>query len=95
MNPFSLPFTISRPLTRPTAAPTASRTTMPRYGLSWAPLPKAETGTISQAATIGARPNVDSSDRSMPPISRIRLSPTTTTPSAELCCADAGEVGRR
>ena len=53
--------------------------------MSWVPLPNAETGRISQAATIGARPNVDSSDRSMPPISRIRLSPTTTTPSAELC----------
>jgi len=35
---------------------------------------------------MGARPKVDSSDRSMPPMSRIRDSPTTTTPSAELCC---------
>ena len=43
-------------------------------------------GRISHAPTIGARPKVDSSDRSIPPISRIRLSPTTTTPSAEICC---------
>ena len=86
MKPFSRPFTISTPLIRPIAAPTASRMTSPRYGLSCRPLPNALTGRISQAATIGARPNVDSRDRSMPPIIRIRLSPTTTTPRAEICC---------
>ncbi len=47
---------------------------------------KSATGRISHAATIGARPKVDSSDRSMPPMMMIRLSPTTTTPSAEICC---------
>ena len=55
-------------------------------GLNLVPRPKFATGRINHAATIGARPKVDSSDRSMPPISRIRLSPTTTTPSAETCC---------
>ena len=85
MKPFSRPLTISSPLTRPTAAPTASTMRMPRNGFSMLPEPNAATGTISHAATIGASPKVASRDRSMPPISRIRLSPTTTTPSAEIC----------
>jgi hypothetical protein len=49
------------------------------------PLPNEAAGTSSQAATIGARPYVDSRERSIPAISRIRASPTVTTPSAEIC----------
>ena len=56
MKPLSRPLTISSPLRSPTAAPTASTIRMPIKGLSIIPLPKAETGTMSQAATIGASP---------------------------------------
>ena len=56
MKPFSRPLTISSPLTRPITAPTANTSRMPRKGLSSVPLPNDATGTISQAASIGARP---------------------------------------
>ena len=68
---------------------------MPRTGPHSVPAPKAATGTISHAATIGARPKVDSSDRSMPPIMMIRLSPTTTMPERRDLLADAGQVRNR
>jgi hypothetical protein len=56
MNPFSRPLTIRKPLTSPTAAPVANRMMSPAGAPSIAPSPNDATGTISQAASIGARP---------------------------------------
>jgi len=93
MNPFSLPLTISRPLIRAAPAPNREQHEDAEVGA------EVGTGCRRRPPARSARPPpwapVRRSTRATgpcPPIIRIRLSPTTTTPSAELCWSDAGEV---
>src|SRR5256885_11857714 len=76
-----------KPLKAPTASPTSRTIAIPRSGSQLVPRPWPSFETISQAPTIGARPYVDCRDRSNLPVSRIRLSATTTAPNAADSCA--------
>ena len=80
-------FTTRKPFTSPTARPTRKTTAMPAVP----PMPMPDppwvvSVTISQAATMGANPTTDSSDRSnLPPI-RISDCAMTRIDSSEDCC---------
>src|SRR5947209_2192844 len=76
-----------KPLKAPTASPTNRTIAIPRNGFQLVPRPWPSFETISQAPTIGARPYVDCRDRSNLPVSRIRVSATTTTPNGAASCA--------
>src|SRR6266702_2958393 len=76
-----------KPLKVPTTSPTSRTIAIPRNGFQLVPRPWPSFETISQAPTIGARPYVDCRDRSNLPVSRIRLSATTTAPNAADSCA--------
>src|SRR3954470_8050312 len=83
-NPLSPNRTISRALSAPTSTPTTSTTgTAAHDGRSpreWPP------PIVSQAATPGARPNVDSSERSILPTTRTSVWASTSRAISDMVC---------
>src|SRR4051812_33371831 len=85
MKPLRPKRTISSALARPITAPTASVIGIAQALLS-SPSPWATpVGAINQAATPGASPNVDSSDRSILPTSSTSVWASTSNPTSDIC----------
>jgi hypothetical protein len=85
MKPLSRNFTISSPFTKPISAPTRSV-----IGIDHAPYSQPSpcvmpVGSTSQAASPGASPNVDSSDRSIRPQSSTSASASTSSEISDCC----------
>ena len=79
--------TTRKPLIAPIRAPVANSTRIASQTFSPKPEPpKVVSLTISQAASIGGKPTVDSSERSNLPAIRISDSAMTRTDSSDDCC---------
>src|SRR4051794_33356445 len=87
MKPLRRNRTISRPLTQPMARPTA-RVIGIDHAPDSQPRPCVTPGaSTSQAATPGASPNVDSSDRSIRPAISTSASASTSSEISDCCCS--------
>src|SRR5689334_546597 len=88
MKPLRPNRTMSKPLNAPMRAPTSSTTGTARPGgTTCRPSPWVTDGsTMSQAAMPGARPNVDSSERSILPLIKTIVSASTTMEISDMLC---------
>ena len=82
MKAFSLRPTTMKPLRKPAMAPTRSTAISPTAVGTSTPKPKLAAGRTSMAPIAGAKPAVDSSDRSNLPVMTISDSASTTSASA-------------
>ena len=86
MKPLSRNRTISRPLTQPITAPTTSVSGIDQIAGQPAEPVRDAGREDDQAATPGASPNVDSSDRSIRPQISTSASASTSSEISDCCC---------
>ena len=87
MKALSLSLTTRNPLMAPTIAPVANTTTIPAHtGKPNPEPPSILLSVMSQAPSIGARPTIDSRDRSILAASRTSVSAITRIESSDDCC---------